>query len=1475
GETTTEDFTVKVSDNHGGFVDQGVTVTVTGVNDGPTVSAADDSGSVTEDASTPNLTDTGSITFDDVDPIDTHTTSVSTDLGNKLGGSLTAAVTDVATGAGDGTVKWDYSVANSATQYLAEGETTTEDFTVKVSDNHGGFVDQGVTVTVTGVNDGPTVSVADDSGAVTEDAATPNLSDTGAITFDDVDLIDTHTTSVSTDAGNKLGGNLTAGVTDAATGAGDGTVTWNYSVANSATQYLAQGETTKENFTVKVSDNHGGFVDQAVTVTVTGANDDPTMTAVDGTGAVTEDSSTPNLTDTGALTFDDADLIDTHTTSVTTSAANTLGGNLNASVTDTATGVTDGTVTWNYSVANSATQHLAEGETATENFTVKVKDNNGGAVDQNVAVTVTGVNDGPTISAGGDTGGVTEDASTPTLTSTGALTFDDVDLIDTHTASAAAVAGNTLGGGMTASVTDAATGAGDGTVTWNYSIANSAVQSLAAGQTVTEKFNVTVADGHGGNAVRLVTITVTGTNDAPTISTAVSAASLTEDSSTPNLTSTGNIAFDDVDLTDTHSTTVTAVAGNPLGGTLTASVTDPATGAGDGAVTWTYTVANSATQSLADGQTVTDSFNVKIIDTASSSATQTVNANVTGVNDAPTITAAGTDAQASVTEDASTPNLSDTGTIAFNDVDLIDIHTTSVVKASGTLGGALVMGAVAESATTEAGTVGWTYTVANSAVQQLGKGATATETFTVTVNDGKGGTVSQLVTATVTGTNDAPVVDLNGGGAGNDATATATEQTVLVMVPAATVADIDSPNIASLSLTLTARPDGNAVESLSLNAAATAAASGLTVSYTAATGVLSITGSATKATYQTILDGVQYTNSSDAPSPSPRTVNVVVNDGLDNSVSRSVTVGMTAVNDAPVATITPTTYAATEQVAMTLKNTGLSISDVDAASGSMTVTLSVTEGKLTVTTGGSGAAVSNSGTSSVTISGTITQINNLLNTDATSTVSYTDDAATPSASATLVLQVNDNGNTGGPSLTASDTATINITTVNHAPSGTNKTISVTEDVTYTLADFGFTDVDGNNFAGVVINTLPLATAGVLRLGNTALVAGTFVTAAQISDGMLIYSPADNVFGNAGDTSFTFAVRDDGATGGGNVNQDPTPNTMTVDMSSTNFTDTSSSSNVTVQLTGANESIEDNGSGNGDSINLNTATGGATNFTELDFFRSDNNLEMSWTQSGVSRVVTAINQYSPSAYEDFNSFDDGGTYAGYNLGTAPYALKQDFLGTASNEIFAGTAAAESITGAGGNDLLFGNGGDDTLTGGAGTDLVDGGMGNDTFVFDTGDSVVAIGGSGNGGTITGQDVIADFGAGADSLDLQGSPVAAANGVVDGVNSALTIGGNQVSSHSITNGVITFDDAGTFASALSLTSLAQVAAVVQYLRGNDIGAVGATVAFTATIGSLTHAYVYEQLTAVAAGNTANNSLLVDVVGVSLTNLNDLGLV
>ena len=207
---------------------------------------------------------------------------------------------------------------------------------------------------------------------------------------------------------------------------------------------------------------------------------------------------------------------------------------------------------------------------------------------------------------------------------------------------------------------------------------------------------------------------------------------------------------------------------------------------------------------------------------------------------------------------------------------------------------------------------------------------------------------------------------------------------------------------------------------------------------------------------------VSYVDNTDTPSASS-TLTLTVHDngntgtGGDLVSVATSTINITAVNDAPVATITPASYANTEQVALNLKNNGLSISDVDAGSGSMSVTLAVTEGTLTVTAGTSGAVVTNSGTSSVTITGTVAQVNALLNTNATSTVSYVDNTDTPSATSTLTLTVHDNGNTGtGGDLVSAATSTINITAVNDAPVATITPASyaATEQTALTLKNTG-------------------------------------------------------------------------------------------------------------------------------------------------------------------------------------------------------------------------------------------------------------------------------------------------------------------------------------------------------------------------------------------------------------------------------------
>ncbi|HEX5358260.1 MAG TPA: DUF4347 domain-containing protein, partial [Aquabacterium sp.] len=200
--------------------------------------------------------------------------------------------------------------------------------------------------------------------------------------------------------------------------------------------------------------------------------------------------------------------------------------------------------------------------------------------------------------------------------------------------------------------------------------------------------------------------------------------------------------------------------------------------------------------------------------------------------------------------------------------------------------------------------------------------------------------------------------------------------------------------------------------------------------------VITLNSAASNAAVGALANNITYVNTnSTTPSTTSRTVRFVVTNarGL-SSANYDNTITVSAVNDAPTATITPTTYSATEQTTLTLNGTGLTIADVDAGSSSVQATLSVVSGTLTVSAGTTGVTVGNSGTSSVTLTGTVTQINNLLAGSLSGTVSYIINSDAPPASDTLTLGIDDQGNTGsGGAKTGSDTATINITAVNDAP----------------------------------------------------------------------------------------------------------------------------------------------------------------------------------------------------------------------------------------------------------------------------------------------------------------------------------------------------------------------------------------------------------------------------------------------------------
>ncbi len=114
----------------------------------------------------------------------------------------------------------------------------------------------------------------------------------------------------------------------------------------------------------------------------------------------------------------------------------------------------------------------------------------------------------------------------------------------------------------------------------------------------------------------------------------------------------------------------------------------------------------------------------------------------------------------------------------------------------------------------------------------------------------------------------------------------------------------------------------------------------ITGSYNSSTGAWTLTGSATLAQYETAIRSIRYTNISENPDTTTRTVSFTVNDGDDNSntVTRDITIG--SVNDDPTnAGSLSSDITVTEDVSSNIDLSAIDLSDVDASSGSLTIKL--------------------------------------------------------------------------------------------------------------------------------------------------------------------------------------------------------------------------------------------------------------------------------------------------------------------------------------------------------------------------------------------------------------------------------------------------------------------------------------------------------------------------------------------------------
>ena len=247
-----------------------------------------------------------------------------------------------------------------------------------------------------------------------------------------------------------------------------------------------------------------------------------------------------------------------------------------------------------------------------------------------------------------------------------------------------------------------------------------------------------------------------------------------------------------------------------------------------------------------------------------------------------------------------------------------------------------------------------------------------------------------------------------------------TENGTTVLDAGITVTDPDSTNLASATVTMAAAYV-NGQDTLAFTNQ-----NGITGTWTPATGVLALTGSATLASYQSALRSVTYNNNSDNPDTTTRTVTFAANDGASNSLAASRTITLTAVNDAPVNSVpgSQTTYENTAWVFSSGNGNLISVSDPDAASSPVQVQLVSTHGtsSLSGTTGLTFTVGDGTADATMTFTGTITSLNlRLAGLSFTPTPSYT-------GAAGLQIITSDQGNTGtGGTLTDNDTIAITVT----------------------------------------------------------------------------------------------------------------------------------------------------------------------------------------------------------------------------------------------------------------------------------------------------------------------------------------------------------------------------------------------------------------------------------------------------------------
>ncbi|UPR32987.1 cadherin-like domain-containing protein [Vibrio crassostreae] len=506
GETLKEEYTIHSVDG----TQHKVEFTVEGTNDKPVLSAQ--SQSVTEGGTLLS----GQMHATDVDTKDTHTFTIDKPV-------------DGLTFNNDGSYTFDPSHASY--QNLGVNNDQVIHVQVKVDDHNGGTDTKTLTLVVHGTNDSATIGGQDTFTVQEDHNLTLNSGNTiiynGQLTITDADAGEDH-------FDGNLHQNQQTGTWDTGYTTQEGgklilqpNGSYRYEIDNSLAkiQSLGSSETLIDTVTVRSADG----TPHQIQVTIQGDNDAPVVSSAVTLTAGTEDIDVVLHASDLLANATDID----HNDAGKLSVANLIADH--GKITDNH----DGTFTF----------HPNQDYNGKVSFTYDVQDAHGGSVATSASITLTPTRDSAVIS-GDDTGSIKEDhnvgpSSLHPVAASGLLSVTDPDAGQDHFQVNLLLGEQAIHDPFGGFLRITPSGA------WGYEVANSRLQSLAEGEVEKVVYRVYSAD----HTAHDITITVTGTNDQPTI-TATTLAHGTED--THYQMQSSQFGFSDIDTGDTlHSIAIT------------------------------------------------------------------------------------------------------------------------------------------------------------------------------------------------------------------------------------------------------------------------------------------------------------------------------------------------------------------------------------------------------------------------------------------------------------------------------------------------------------------------------------------------------------------------------------------------------------------------------------------------------------------------------------------------------------------------------------------------------------------------------------------------------------------------------------------------------------------------------------------------------------------------------------------------------